>query len=219
MLRAAGLRPSVMWATLSCAVLMLSPWLCAGGMLGDQPVDVEGIHWQVIWLTVGFLGAAVIHLRRGGTETGITDVAATLLIVLYLGFLPSFAIQLRSGTDTGNPIVGAWTLLVAHSPDILLRPQARRARLIFAGHTHGGQVRLPLLGSLVTHTRLGRRFLEGVHRLDDTVLVISRGVGVTRLPIRLGCPPEVTTWRLTRPALSPAAPNPSPREAGGDGSM
>ena len=114
---------------------------------------------------------------------------------------------------------GAWTLLVAHSPDILLRPQSRRARLIFAGHTHGGQVCLPLLGALVTHTRLGRRFIEGVHRLDDTVLVVSRGVGVTRLPIRLLCPPEVTTWRLTRPVLSRAAPNRAPREGGGDGSI
>ena len=92
---------------------------------------------------------------------------------------------------------GAWTMLLAHSPDILLHPKAHRAGLIFTGHTHGGQVRLPLIGPVFTHTRLGRRFVEGVHRLDDTLLVVSRGAGVTRLPIRLGCPPEVTTWRLT----------------------
>jgi hypothetical protein len=98
----------------------------------------------------------------------------------------------------GDVPAGAWTMLLAHSPDILSRDLARRARLIFAGHTHGGQCRLPLLGAVVTHTRIGRRFVEGVHTVGDTVVVISRGAGVTRLPIRLLCPAEVTTWRLTR---------------------
>ncbi len=112
LLRVSGHRPSVAWATLSCAVLMLSPWLCAGGVLGDHPVDVEGLHWQVIWIAVAVLGTVVVHLCRGGSATALTDVAATLLIVLYVGFLPSFAIQLRCDADIGDPIAGAWTLLV-----------------------------------------------------------------------------------------------------------
>jgi predicted MPP superfamily phosphohydrolase len=91
----------------------------------------------------------------------------------------------------------AWVLLLAHSPDILERPPSRRAGLVFAGHTHGGQVCIPGLGPVFTHIRLGRRFVEGVHRVDDTIVAISRGAGVTRLPIRLWCPPELTTWRLT----------------------
>ncbi|MEE9295896.1 MAG: phosphatidate cytidylyltransferase [Phycisphaerae bacterium] len=110
-LRAAGHKPCGGWAMLSCAVLMLSPWLCAGGILGHNPVDVEGLHWQVIWLGAAVLGAALIHVARGVSPNVIADLASTMLIILYLGFLPSFAIQLRADVDLSDPIAGAWTLL------------------------------------------------------------------------------------------------------------
>jgi predicted MPP superfamily phosphohydrolase len=93
---------------------------------------------------------------------------------------------------------GAWTILLAHSPDIILEPGARRARLIFSGHTHGGQVRFPGLPAVYANTRISRRFAQGAHDLGGTVLVVSRGAGVARLPVRFFCPPEITVWRLVR---------------------
>lgn len=93
-----------------------------------------------------------------------------------------------------------FVLLLAHSPDILLRPEAGRVDLILCGHTHGGQVALPGLGALWTHARAGRAWAQGVKRLGETVVVISRGAGTTRLSIRLGCPPEVSLLTLERPA-------------------
>jgi hypothetical protein len=103
---------------------------------------------------------------------------------------------------------GAFLVLLSHSPDIILREGARRANVIFAGHTHGGQVRFPVIGAIFTHTVAPRRFSSGVHTLDGcacgersrTVLVVSRGAGTTRLPIRLLCPPEATVWTLTNPS-------------------
>jgi hypothetical protein len=91
---------------------------------------------------------------------------------------------------------GAFLVLLAHSPDIILRPPAARAGVIFCGHTHGGQVCLPGGWPPYRHARVPRRFASGLHRLQAGVLVVSRGVGVTRLPLRLFCPPQATLWRL-----------------------
>ncbi len=93
----------------------------------------------------------------------------------------------------GEPII-----LLAHSPEIVLRDGMERAAIIFAGHTHGGQICLPGGKALYTHTTAPRRYASGVHAVGDgkTWLVVSRGVGVTRLPLRLWCPPEMTVWTL-----------------------
>ncbi len=112
LLRLLGHRPAVAWSVLVCAMLMLSPWLCAGGVLGDSPVDVEGLHWQIVWVTLGFIGAAVIHLRRGVSSTALGDLGATTVTIMYAGVLPSFAIQMRSDANYGHAAVGAWTLLI-----------------------------------------------------------------------------------------------------------
>lgn len=89
---------------------------------------------------------------------------------------------------------GAFCVLLAHSPEIILQPPALRADLILCGHTHGGQVRFPFLGALYTHTRFIPRSLSwGCHPFPGgTTLITTSGVGVTRLPIRFLCPPEVS---------------------------
>ena len=112
LLRALGSRPQAAWAALSCAVLMLSPWLCAGGIVGDSPVDVEAVQWQIAWLTIAMLGAVVVHLPRGATPTAVGDLGATWLVILYLGFLPSFMVQIRCDANVGAAAEGAWHVLI-----------------------------------------------------------------------------------------------------------
>ncbi len=87
----------------------------------------------------------------------------------------------------------AFCLLLAHSPDIVFDPAARRADLILCGHTHGGQIRLPLLGPLYIRARkIPKRLAWGKHEFaDGKVLITTSGVGTTRLPLRFLCPPEV----------------------------
>jgi predicted MPP superfamily phosphohydrolase len=92
----------------------------------------------------------------------------------------------------------AFKLLLAHSPEVIERREALGADLILSGHTHGGQVRLPRVGALVTRTRLGRRFSRGVFRLNGATLVVTSGIGATRLGVRFWCPPEMTLWVLRR---------------------
>lgn len=91
------------------------------------------------------------------------------------------------------------TLLLAHAPDIA--PEANNARidLYFAGHTHGGQIRLPFIGAIFSSSRLGNRFIMGRYELGHTTLYTSRGVGLEGLGApraRFLCPPEITLWEI-----------------------
>jgi len=64
--------------------------------------------------------------------------------------------------------------------------------LILTGHTHGGQVRIPLFGAVKTSSRFRKRFERGLyrHRKTGTWMFVSSGVGVTGIAMRLFCPPE-----------------------------
>ncbi|MBW7995270.1 MAG: hypothetical protein FVQ81_01615 [Candidatus Glassbacteria bacterium] len=87
----------------------------------------------------------------------------------------------------------ALRLVLTHAP-IRLGPLARFApELIMCGHTHGGQIRLPLLGAILTHSDAGRRSCSGLVELDGCRVHISPGVGAGRLfPLRFFSKAEVT---------------------------
>lgn len=97
----------------------------------------------------------------------------------------------------------AFCILLSHSPDIVCHPEAKRADLILCGHTHGGQVRLPLIGPLYARARcIPKTLAWGKHKLSEkTTLITTSGVGTTRLPIRFLCPPEVVGLTI-KPATS-----------------
>ncbi len=85
-------------------------------------------------------------------------------------------------------------LLLYHSPDLMPQAVAHGIDLYLCGHTHGGQVRLPLIGPLLTSSKLGRRYVMGHYREGATHLYVSRGVGFEGLGaprVRLFCPPEI----------------------------
>jgi predicted MPP superfamily phosphohydrolase len=82
-------------------------------------------------------------------------------------------------------------LILSHYPDILRKAEFLRPDVYFAGHTHGGQICLPGGIPIIRHDSLPRRLTSGVHKVKDTWLVVSRGLGFTTLPIRLFCPAEV----------------------------
>jgi len=96
----------------------------------------------------------------------------------------------------------ACALVLAHSPDVALRlgaPGGRRPDLILAGHTHGGQIRLPRLGPLITLSALPRALAMGLGRYDDVPLFVSRGIGYSTVNLRLGTPPEAALLTLRAP--------------------
>lgn len=91
-------------------------------------------------------------------------------------------------------------VLLAHTPDYVRLASERGIALVLAGDTHGGQVRLPVLGALRVKSKLGRRYCRGVIREGRTVLHISSGCGTANVPFRFCCPPEVSLLSLRRAA-------------------
>lgn len=92
-----------------------------------------------------------------------------------------------------------FTLLLYHSPDLM--PEAARAGvdLFLAGHTHGGQIRLPLIGALVTSSIYWKRYEMGLYTEGHTRLYVSRGIGMEGLGApraRFLCPPEIELFEL-----------------------
>ena len=74
----------------------------------------------------------------------------------------------------------------------------RRRALTIAGHTHGGQVALPLLRRLALEhaTAHGERYARGVIRENGHTLFVSSGIGTSFLPVRLGVPPEISLLKI-----------------------
>lgn len=92
---------------------------------------------------------------------------------------------------------GRATLLVTHNPDVLPTLPGP-AGLVLCGHTHGGQVRLPLLGAPVVPSRYGQRYAMGwVTGAHDTPAYVSRGLGLSGVPLRNLCEPEIALFLLS----------------------
>ncbi len=86
----------------------------------------------------------------------------------------------------------ASSLLMLHNPDFLPHVPTR-VGLTLSGHTHGGQIKAPLYGAIFTSSDYGKRYAEGWVKENAYV---SRGLGVTVLPFRLDCPPELVVMDL-----------------------
>jgi uncharacterized protein len=90
-------------------------------------------------------------------------------------------------------------ILLAHPPDFADKSaQSQRFDLQLSGHSHGGQVRFPLLGPLFL-PRMGRKYPQGLYRVGNMTLYTNRGVGMVHLPVRFNCRPEITLFQLYHP--------------------
>lgn len=115
---------------------------------------------------------------------------------LYLAGLDDYRVgQANVGAALAREPEGdAATVLLSHNPDVI--PELPGGiDLVLSGHTHGGQIRLPFLGPLVTSSEYGARFAEGWVRAQSPAFV-SRGLGVTAIPVRFNCPAEVVVLDL-----------------------
>jgi hypothetical protein len=98
-----------------------------------------------------------------------------------------------NGLNQKNP-----TVLLSHQPIVLDLPQAQEVSLILSGHTHGGQITLPLLGPPARFATKDLKYAHGLFRRGQTQLYVSSGTGVIGLPVRLGVRPEIAVLRLRR---------------------
>ena len=87
-------------------------------------------------------------------------------------------------------------VLLAHSPDIFDEASGANVSLVLVGHTHCGQIRLPLVGPVWTPSPTMREYDAGMFRKGDTRMYVNAGIGVSGVKFRFFCRPEVTVITL-----------------------
>ncbi len=97
----------------------------------------------------------------------------------------------RPGPDVWSAPSGVFRILLSHCPDYLAWASRNAVRLMLAGHNHGGQIRLPIFGSIFVPSWYSRRYDMGTFAEGGTVLHVNRGMS-SKEPIRINCAPQVT---------------------------
>jgi predicted MPP superfamily phosphohydrolase len=98
---------------------------------------------------------------------------------------PQDADRALAGCGEDAPVI-----LLAHEPDIFAR-LAPRVGVQLSGHMHAGQVRFGRMTPAALPSRYGTRYLHGLIEEQGTPLIVSAGLGYSRLPVRIGAPPEI----------------------------
>jgi predicted MPP superfamily phosphohydrolase len=164
-----------------------------GAILKDlrAPLGVYSVLGNHDWWYSG------IQVRRGLEKNGIQvlenevihfDVRGTQLWLVGLADLWT---RRQAIADTVAMVPeGAPVIALTHNPDIF-PDLPQRVPLLLAGHTHGGQVRLPLIGSVVESSDFGDRYVRGHVFENNHHLFVTTGIGTSIVPVRFGVPPEI----------------------------
>lgn len=104
--------------------------------------------------------------------------------------------NLHQALGSGGTVASA--LLLSHNPDFAESLNDPRVALMLSGHTHGGQIRLPLVGAPWTPSRFGTRYLAGLCRGPQSRVFVTTGVGASFPPVRFGAPAEIACLTLVR---------------------
>lgn len=178
----------------AAARAILQDWAAPSGVFavtGSPAVDLEDV-------VPGMLDGLPLRWLRDEKLTLDIRGQALDLIGLTCTHKP-FLDGPRLAQVAGGPL-DRFSILLYHSPD--LAPIAARSGLDLqlSGHTHGGQVRLPLLGALFTGSLYGKIFEAGRMQIGRMVLYITRGIGMEGAGaprVRFLCPPEIILWELS----------------------
>ncbi len=148
------------------------------GILGNHDDDRD--------MPAALAARGVSVLRDARTRTIINGEVVDFVGIRFWTKRPAdIASLLRGASST--------TILLAHDPRRLTEAAALKVPLVLSGHTHGGQVVLPIVGPVAA-----QKFpvVAGIGRRARTTMFVSRGIGTVYVPVRINCPPEVAVLTL-----------------------
>ncbi len=158
---------------------------------GSPPVDRKDVLGKIYdGIKISLLETTRVHLQAGGKQMTLTGLPCT------------HDLEYDSAELMKLPPVSKETfdILLYHSPDLAPKAADLGYDLQLSGHTHGGQVRLPLFGALYTSSLLGKRFEAGRYQVGGMTLYVTRGLGMEGKAaprIRFLCPPEIVLWEIS----------------------
>jgi len=163
----------------------LGTWAILGNH--DWWHDLEGVRRALAAVRIPVLENDAVLLGKAGQRFWLAGLGDQ--IAYRLGYGRFRGVDDLPGTlariQTDDPV-----LLLVHEPDIFTKIPPRVA-LTLAGHTHGGQIRVPLVWPYLVPSQYGTRFAYGHVIEDGRHLIVSGGLGTSIIPARLGVPPEI----------------------------
>jgi len=178
-------------------------WRCANLLTGlhctrryavlgnhDMAVGAQAVIEALTANGITMLENAKVPLERDGARLWLAGVEDPLVGRPD----PDLAVPASIRNVAGEPVI-----LLCHAPDyvdFMLRYAGGRAvDFVLSGHTHGGQVRLPIIGAMQL-PMLGKKYVEGHFQFGKLQLYVNRGLGTVGIPFRFDCPPEITLHTL-----------------------
>ena len=165
---------------------------------------LQAVHglWAVMGNHDAAAGAAqVTAALQGAGVTVLSNAAAPIEHNGGRFWLAGVADVLQSSADLHSALqpipCDEAVILMAHEPDYADYVARYPVDFQLSGHSHGGQIRLPLLPPLYLPP-LGRKYINGMYSIRELSLYTNVGLGTINLPVRLNCPPEVTLITVRR---------------------
>ncbi|MEJ7860057.1 MAG: metallophosphoesterase [Pyrinomonadaceae bacterium] len=139
----------------------------------------------------------IVFIEKDGHKLRILGLKDHFKIVTWDGFIEDIKNVIESSEQTGDIIV------LEHSPDVLpiitaAAPNPSHLKLILNGHTHGGQMWFPIIGSPMIPSNYGQRFAFGHTKENEVDIFITTGIGTSILPFRFFVPPEIAVITVVR---------------------
>jgi predicted MPP superfamily phosphohydrolase len=184
--------------------------LLAGDYGNDMPPDIIAGHLARLEARMGVFAALGNHEEvedpwemRGALERAGIFVLRNFHVVMDTRRGPFALVGIGDRQSGSDDLAGTFArvppglpaLCLTHSPDVF-PDLPDRCALTVAGHTHGGQVALPLVGRPVVPSAYGQLYAAGTVREGNKTLFVSTGIGTTHLPIRLGVTPEISLLKI-----------------------
>jgi predicted MPP superfamily phosphohydrolase len=161
----------------------------------DWYEDVKGVRAGLQQVGIPVLENKAVKIDKGGRRFWLAGLGDQLALRRRRGYggvddLPG---TMRQTMGDQDPVV-----LLAHEPDIFV-DVPKRVAVTLAGHTHGGQVCLPLIGRPVVPSGFGQRFAYGHIVEGGRNMIVCAGLGLTGIPVRFGVPPEIALVTVGAP--------------------
>jgi predicted MPP superfamily phosphohydrolase len=173
---------------------------------GTVEPSIESMARLVQGTQVNWLEQESVTIDVRGQQIALVGVACSHQPDLDTARMDQAFAQVSEGPTR---LETSFKLLLYHSPDLIAEAADRQIDLYLSGHTHGGQIRLPIFGPLATGSRYGRRYVAGLYQAPsdpasteergDTWMYNSRGLGLEGggMPrARFLCPPEIVSIEL-----------------------
>jgi predicted MPP superfamily phosphohydrolase len=191
------LRDPLAWQTCRSILREWAAPLGVYAVTGSPAVDLTDVIPKLLQdLPLRWLRDEKITLEFEGNQIDVIGLSCT-----HKPFLDAPRLRKLKGEPSER-----FTILLYHSPDLAPNAAELGLDLQLSGHTHGGQVRLPLIGALFTGSLYGKRFEAGRIQLGKMILYVTRGIGLEGAGaprVRFLCPPEIILWEISAPPQPP----------------